>query len=106
MSFLSVFINQLKHSCTTSKWRIFKFSRNIFFKNNLCFCFYSCLTKNKNNQRQRHKKTIKNKKIMNKVLKDKLVGVILGDAHIKKLGSNKAFISFGQSKNKSEYVKY
>jgi LAGLIDADG DNA endonuclease family len=43
---------------------------------------------------------------MNKVLKDMLVGVILGDAHIKKLGSNKAFISFGQSKNKSEYVKY
>ena len=35
-----------------------------------------------------------------------LVGVILGDAHIKKVGSNKAFIYFVQSKNKLKYVKY
>lgn len=43
---------------------------------------------------------------MNKTLRDMLVGVILGDAHIKRTGSNKAFIAFGQSKNKSEYIEY
>jgi len=35
---------------------------------------------------------------MNKTLKDMLVGVILGDAHIKRIGLDKAFISFEQSK--------
>jgi hypothetical protein len=35
-----------------------------------------------------------------------LVGVLLGDAHIGKVGLDKAFISFEQSKNKSDYLLY
>jgi len=35
-----------------------------------------------------------------------LVGVILGDAHIKRTGLDKAFISFEQSNKKIEYIKY
>ena len=31
---------------------------------------------------------------MNKLIKDMLVGVLLGDAHIGKVGIDKAFISF------------
>jgi hypothetical protein len=31
---------------------------------------------------------------MNKSLKDMLIGVILGDAHLNRLGLDKAFISF------------
>jgi hypothetical protein len=34
---------------------------------------------------------------MNKLLKDMLVGTILGDSHIAKVGTNKAFITFEQS---------
>jgi hypothetical protein len=45
---------------------------------------------------------------MNKTLRDMLVGVILGDAHIKKVGSfgDKAFISFEQSTKKMDYLNY
>ena len=43
---------------------------------------------------------------MNKTLKDMLVGVILGDAHIKRIGLDKAFISFEQSKKKLDYLNY
>lgn len=43
---------------------------------------------------------------MNKALKDMLIGVLLGDAHIGRTGLNKAFISFpfgasNQLKNQS-----
>jgi hypothetical protein len=38
---------------------------------------------------------------MNKTLKDMLIGVLLGDAHIGKTGLNKAFISFEQSSKKN-----
>jgi len=43
---------------------------------------------------------------MNKTLKDMLIGVLLGDAHIGKTGLNKAFISFEQSSKKLEYLNY
>lgn len=43
---------------------------------------------------------------MNKALKDMLIGVLLGDAHIGRTGLNKAFISFEQSTKKSEYLNY
>jgi LAGLIDADG DNA endonuclease family len=43
---------------------------------------------------------------MNKALKDMLIGVILGDAHIGRTGLDKAFISFEQSKNKINYLSY
>jgi hypothetical protein len=40
---------------------------------------------------------------MNKLFREMLIGVILGDAHIGKTGLDKAFISFEQSKSKLEY---
>lgn len=43
---------------------------------------------------------------MNKRLKDMLIGVILGDAHIGRTGLDKAFISFEQSKSKMNYLSY
>jgi hypothetical protein len=43
---------------------------------------------------------------MNKTLKDMLIGVILGDAHLKRIGLDKAFISFEQSKNKTDYLNH
>jgi hypothetical protein len=43
---------------------------------------------------------------MNKALKDMLIGVILGDAHIGRTGLDKAFISFEQSKNKLNYISH
>jgi LAGLIDADG DNA endonuclease family len=43
---------------------------------------------------------------MNKTLKDMLVGVILGDAHIRRTGLDKAFISFEQSSKKIDYLNY
>ena len=43
---------------------------------------------------------------MNKTLKDMLIGVILGDAHLGRTGLDKAFISFEQSKKKLEYLNY
>ena len=43
---------------------------------------------------------------MNKIFKEMLTGVILGDAHIKKTGIDKAFISFEQSSKKMEYLNY
>lgn len=43
---------------------------------------------------------------MNKKIQDMLIGAILGDAHIRRTGLNKAFISFEQSKKKSEYINY
>jgi len=43
---------------------------------------------------------------MNKIIKEMLTGVLLGDAHIGRVGLDKAFISFEQSKQKSEYLLY
>lgn len=43
---------------------------------------------------------------MNKKVQDMLIGAILGDAHISRTGVNKAFISFEQSKKKSEYLNH
>ena len=43
---------------------------------------------------------------MNKILKEILVGVLLGDAHIGRTGLDKAFISFEQSKNKESYINH
>ena len=43
---------------------------------------------------------------MNKLFRDMLIGVILGEAHIGKTGLDKAFISFEQSKSKLEYFNY
>jgi len=43
---------------------------------------------------------------MNKTLKDMLIGVLLGDAHIGRTGIDKAFISFEQSSKKREYINY
>lgn len=43
---------------------------------------------------------------MNKILKEILIGVLLGDAHIGKTGLDKAFISFEQSKNKESYINH
>jgi hypothetical protein len=43
---------------------------------------------------------------MNKTLKDMLVGLILGDAHLGRTGLDKAFISFEQSKSKVNYISY
>lgn len=43
---------------------------------------------------------------MNKTIKEILIGVLLGDAHIGRSGLDKAFISFEQSKSKIEYLNY
>lgn len=43
---------------------------------------------------------------MNKTLKDMLIGVLLGDAHIRRTGLDKAFISFEQSSKKIDYINY
>ena len=43
---------------------------------------------------------------MNKVVKDLLVGILLGDGSIRRVSSNKASISFGQSGQKSDYFNY
>ena len=43
---------------------------------------------------------------MNKMIKEILIGVLLGDAHIGRTGLDKAFISFEQSKNKESYVNH
>jgi hypothetical protein len=43
---------------------------------------------------------------MNKKIKEMLIGVLLGDAHISRTGLNKAFISFEQSKKKIDYLNY
>lgn len=43
---------------------------------------------------------------MTKRLRELLIGTLLGDAHIKKVGSDKAYITFEQSKKKSEYINY
>jgi hypothetical protein len=43
---------------------------------------------------------------MNKTLREILIGVILGDAHIGRTGLSKAFISFEQSSKKAEYLKH
>jgi hypothetical protein len=43
---------------------------------------------------------------MSKTLKDMLVGVILGDAHIRRVGLNKAYITFEQSSKKVEYIEH
>lgn len=43
---------------------------------------------------------------MQKNLMDLLVGTILGDAHIKRVGLTKAYIKFEQSSKKDEYINY
>ena len=43
---------------------------------------------------------------MTKQLKELLIGIILGDAHIQRVGLNKAFITFEQSSKKSEYINF
>jgi len=43
---------------------------------------------------------------MNKALREILIGAILGDAHIRKTGLNKAFISFEQSSKKADYLNF
>lgn len=43
---------------------------------------------------------------MTKILRETLIGAILGDAHIRKTGLNKAFISFEQSSKKTEYLNF
>jgi len=43
---------------------------------------------------------------MSKTLRDMLVGVILGDAHIRKTGLDKAYITFEQSSKKAEYIQH
>jgi len=43
---------------------------------------------------------------MNKVLREILIGAILGDAHIRQTGLNKAFISFEQSSKKADYLNF
>jgi hypothetical protein len=43
---------------------------------------------------------------MNKLLKDMLVGTILGDSHVARVGTNKAFITFEQTIKKSDYLNY
>lgn len=42
---------------------------------------------------------------MNKMLKEMLIGVILGDAHIGRIGLDKAFITFEQSSKKNAISK-
>jgi hypothetical protein len=46
------------------------------------------------------------KKKMNKSLREMLIGVILGDAHIGRTGLDSAFITFEQSKKKIEYLNF
>ena len=43
---------------------------------------------------------------MSKTLKEMLVGIILGDAHIQRVGLDKAFISFEQSNKKFFYINH
>jgi oligoribonuclease (3'-5' exoribonuclease) len=43
---------------------------------------------------------------IDKVFKEMLIGVLLGDSHINRTGLDKAFVSFEQSKNKIEYLNY
>jgi hypothetical protein len=43
---------------------------------------------------------------MKNTIKEMLIGTILGDAHIGKIGLDKAFITFEQSKKKLEYLKF
>ena len=43
---------------------------------------------------------------MNNRIKQMLIGVILGDAHIGTTGVDKAFISFEQSKSKEKYMNF
>ena len=43
---------------------------------------------------------------MNKTLRDMLIGVILGDAHIRRTGLGQAYITFEQSKKKMDYFNY
>jgi hypothetical protein len=41
---------------------------------------------------------------MTKILRKTLIGAILGEAHIRKTGLNKAFISFEQSSKKKPLI--
>jgi hypothetical protein len=43
---------------------------------------------------------------VSKNIRDMLIGIILGDAHIKKVGLDKAFITFEQSSKKRPYFEY
>ena len=43
---------------------------------------------------------------MNKSLREVLVGLLLGDGHIRRSGSNKAYITFEQSLKKKDYLQH
>nr|YP_009517253.1 LAGLIDADG homing endonuclease [Tephrocybe rancida]YP_009517282.1 LAGLIDADG homing endonuclease [Tephrocybe rancida]AYE93181.1 LAGLIDADG homing endonuclease [Tephrocybe rancida]AYE93182.1 LAGLIDADG homing endonuclease [Tephrocybe rancida] len=43
---------------------------------------------------------------MNKTIIEMLIGTLLGDAHIRRTGLNKAFISFEQSSKKIDYINF
>ena len=43
---------------------------------------------------------------MNKTFRELLTGVLLGDAHIRRTGLDKAYITFEQSKKKFDYITY
>lgn len=44
--------------------------------------------------------------MISKHIKELLVGTLMGDAHIRRVGLDRAFISFEQSSKKSEYINY
>lgn len=43
---------------------------------------------------------------MNKSIKEILIGTLLGDAHIRRVGVDKAYVTFEQSTKKEDYIKY
>lgn len=43
---------------------------------------------------------------MNKIAKEILIGLLLGDGHIRRSGVNKAYITFEQSLKKTEYFNH
>lgn len=43
---------------------------------------------------------------MNKPIREILIGMLLGDGHIRRSGMNKAYITFEQSSKKKEYFNY
>lgn len=43
---------------------------------------------------------------MTKSIREMLIGTLLGDSHIRRVGSDKAYISFEQSAKKAEYLNH
>jgi hypothetical protein len=41
---------------------------------------------------------------MNKISKEILIGILLGDGHIRRSGANKAYITFEQSLKKKNWI--